>query len=178
MQCTSCHKGQLQPAYLDTLFPCHSCTHCGGNLILLSDYLRWKANAPEQEQVAIEIDTSDTQRAMLCPKTGSLMLKYRISHKTERKLDLSPLINAIWLDKGEWELLKSEGLTLSLNAIFTEQWQKNIRAHKTKDTLSAHYQMVFGDDYATLAQFKLQLDKMKNKPEAIPYLLADAPYSV
>jgi Zn-finger nucleic acid-binding protein len=115
---------------------------------------------------------------MLCPKTGRLMLKYRISKNTTHKLDLSPEVNGIWLDKGEWELLKQEGLASRLNAVFTEPWQQNIRTQKTKDVLEALYTNEFGDEgYQKIRAIREWLNRQPNKEQFLAYLLAEAPYS-
>ena len=41
MQCTACKQGRLVPSFLDTLFRCHTCDHCGGNWVLIEDYVAW-----------------------------------------------------------------------------------------------------------------------------------------
>ena len=179
MKCTSCKEGTLTPAYLDDLFPCHTCSHCGGNLIYLNDYLRWLENNTNPEFTA-DLDTAvsaeETAKAIVCPKTGSIMLKYRISKDTEHKLDLSPAINAIWLDKGEWELLKQQGLAGKLNEIFTDTWQRKIREAKTADVMTAMYEKEFGDNYEAIKTFKALLENMNNKSDVIAYLVSDDPY--
>lgn len=179
MKCTSCKEGQLTHAYVDALFPCLTCSHCGGNWVKLADYLRWQESQPSLPPANdASLDANDSTNALLCPETGSFMLKYRISHKNDHRLDLSPAANAIWLDKGEWELLKQEGLALQLNAIFTDQWQKKIRDAKTEETLSGLYQEMFKDNYAALKEFKTIFDQMENRAEAVAYLMASNPYRV
>lgn len=42
------------------------------------------------------------------PVIGSLTLPYRISKETLHRTDMSPRINGIWLDKGEWVPLKQK----------------------------------------------------------------------
>lgn len=187
MQCSSCKSGTLKPSYLDDLFPCLSCDNCGGNFIMLSDFLRWKDANPEhsskdkskqQGNGNIKIEANETSHAMICPRTGGLMTKYRISANTEHRLDLSPTINAVWMDKGEWELLKQEGLTNKLNTIFTSHWQREIVNEETNDTLAALYERRFGDDYQEIKEFRAKLESMNNRSDVIAYLLADDPYSV
>ena len=189
MKCTSCGIGELVPAYLDNLFPCSSCTHCGGNLIFLADYLRWMENntdlaklnvnsASDADSDEATVVAEETSKAMLCPKTSTLMLKYKITKDSEHKLDLSPSINAIWLDKGEWQLLVSKGLAGKLNEIFTDNWQRKIREAKTADTMEAMYEREFGDSYTEIKAFRELIHTMKNKPEVIAYLVSDDPYSV
>ncbi|MCI5141289.1 MAG: hypothetical protein D3909_06095 [Candidatus Electrothrix sp. ATG1] len=179
MQCTSCKKGQLVPANLDFLLPCHTCSHCAGNFVLLNDYLRWLENNENPDFVSASdavVEAEETSSAMICPKTSLLMVKYKISQHSDHRLDLSPSINAVWLDKGEWDLLKKEGLAGKLNEIFTDSWQRGIREAKTSETLNLLYTKKFGKNYEKVKQFKALLDEMENKSEVIAYLISDDPY--
>ena len=181
MKCTSCHDGFLQPAYLDSLFPCHTCTNCGGNLVMLTDFLRWQEQNKDTEFVVLSssaVEAVETSKAMICPKTGGLMTKYKISKDTEHRLDLSPTINAVWMDKGEWDLLKEKGLAPRLNNIFTDHWQKDIRSQESSDVLAELYQDKFGHHYEDIKIFREKLWGMKSKSEVIAYLLSDDPYSM
>ena len=181
MKCSSCKIGTLSPSYLEGLFPCHTCTNCGGNLILLGDFLRWQEQNSEvdlHENVGVAVDAQETSKAMICPKTGGLMTKYKISADTEHRLDLSPSINAIWLDKGEWALLKSKGLATKLNKIFTDHWQHEIRSNETTEVLSALYQRKFGGRYEEVKRLRASLESMDKRSEVIAYLLADDPYKI
>ncbi len=183
MNCTSCHQGVLQNDYLDDLFPCFTCNHCSGNLVFLNDYLRWLENNNNKDAVSdvdtdVEVDTDDTKKAILCPKTSRIMLKYRISKDSEHRLDLSPSINAVWMDKGEWMLLKKAGLAGKLNKIFTHVWQRKIREDETSSTLIALYEKEFGDHYTDIKAFKKIIDSMNNKSQVIAYLISDDPYKI
>ncbi len=181
MKCTSCKKGTLAPGYLDYLFPCHTCSHCAGNLVLLSDYLRWLEDNKNPDFVHAAdavVEAEETTSAMICPKSSMLMLKYKISQHNDHRLDLSPAINAVWLDKGEWELLKQEGLAGKLNQIFTASWQHGIREAKTSETLEMLYKNKFGEQYDNIKEFKSLLDTMDNKSEVIAYLISEDPYKV
>jgi len=188
MKCSSCGIGTLAPSYLEGLFACHTCDNCGGNLILLEDFLRWHEQHPDTQllaDAAVEEVAQETSKAMICPKTGGLMTKYKISADTEHRLDLSPTINAVWLDKGEWDLLKSKGLAHKLNNIFTDHWQHKITANAASEVLSGLYQRRFGDQYDEIKHFRARLIEMGDSPdceisksEVIAYLLADDPYAV
>ena len=183
MKCTSCKSGKLLPAYLEGLFPCVTCSNCGGNLVMLADYLRWRETHQDSEFVRdtkahIEADEAhdETSRAMICPMTGTIMTKYRISKDIDHRLDLSPTISAIWMDSGEWELLKKSGLAGKLNNIFTDHWQRGIHSAESADILQAMYQRLFGDQYEAVRAFRDNLNEMENRSEVIAYLLADDPY--
>ncbi|WP_233468340.1 zf-TFIIB domain-containing protein [Zooshikella ganghwensis] len=180
LKCTSCRQGSLTPGYLDMLFPCHTCDHCGGNWVLLKDYLRWKEANPDYqfEQATIEVEAEDSKRAMTCPQTGKLMVKYRISKDTDHRLDLSPDVHGIWLDKGEWDLLKKAGLAGNLNAIFTDPWQRKIREANAKEVFEQLYKEQFGDDdYQKLKQTRDWINQHPKRSDLLAYLVADDPYS-
>ena len=179
MKCTACKKGNLINSYIEGSIPCHTCDHCGGHLLMLEHYLSWKDMNDQNtvvNETSIEISVEDTTKAMLCPITGQLMIKYRISKDTDHHLDLSPSSHAIWLDKGEWELLKTAGLSYKLNNIFSDHWQNNIRFESSADFLSTMYQKKFGQNYALIKKFREHLSVMNNKSEVMAYLLSDDPY--
>ena len=181
MKCSSCGTGRLEPSYFEGLFACHSCSSCEGDLILLGDFMRWQELNPESDFspiAEVEVVLEDTSRAMICPLSGTIMTKYRISADTEHRLDLSPTINAVWLDKGEWDLLKKQGLANQLNTIFTNHWQREIRAVETSEVLKELYERKFGEHYQQIKAFKNVIDTIGNRSEVIAYLLADDPYKV
>lgn len=179
MNCTHCKQGTLQPARLDDLFPCHTCDNCLGNWIYLADYLTWKetcgdCNVPIPEH---NIVFEETKKAILCPETGGIMIKYRISQNANCRLDLSPAVNGIWLNNGEWDLLKQEKLATELNHIFTEPWQKQIRDASAKATLDAIYASKFGQEtYAELKRIREWLKNQNQRADMIGFLSAQDPY--
>lgn len=179
MKCTSCNNGNLIPGYLEEMFPCHTCSHCGGNWVMLGDYLRWKEKHGEGVGGYVEIsgEASDSKTALLCPVTGRLMLKYRISKDHEHRLDLSPSIGGVWLDKGEWALLKKEGLAGSLNAVFTDNWQRQLRESSAKSTFEALYGEQFGEDYTRIKEIRAWIDAHPKRGDVLAYLMAEDPYS-
>lgn len=181
LTCPSCKAGKLIPSFIDELFRCHTCSGCGGNWIYLADYLHWLGrdkSEPNSIEPLVEKDEYDTKNAMVCPVTGQIMLKYRISNESSHRLDLSPSISAIWLDKNEWELIKKEGLSHQLNKIFTEPWQRKVKSDQTKETLEAMYYEEFGEiDYAKLKEIRIWLSEHDKKQNMLAYLLAKNPYS-
>jgi len=73
MKCTSCKNGELTPSFIDGQFRAHTCSNCGGNWILIEDYVTWKERNPQfsfDESVLCEIEDSKT--ALLCPATGTI----------------------------------------------------------------------------------------------------------
>ncbi len=181
MKCSACDAGVLAPAYIEGLFPCHTCDSCGGSLVMMGDYLRWQDQHPDIDLKAdppLEVAAEETSKAMICPKTGGIMTKYRIAKDTDHRLDLSPSINAIWLDKGEWAILKEKGLASRLNNIFTDHWQHEIHSQESADVLDSLYRKKFGEHYDQLIAFRGLLETLENRSEAIAFLLSDDPYKI
>jgi Zn-finger nucleic acid-binding protein len=149
-------------------------------LILLRDFKRWQELHPTSEfpvSAEVEVISEDTSRAMICPLSKRLMTKYRISADTQHRLDLSPTVNAVWLDKGESNLLKEKCLAPKLSEIFTDHWQHEILDVETAEVMHELYERKFGDQYEKIKEFKTMMDAMRNRPEVIAYLLAEDPYS-
>ncbi|MCK4841611.1 MAG: zf-TFIIB domain-containing protein [Methylococcales bacterium] len=179
MKCTSCNKGILSPSFIDGLFRAHTCTECGGNWVLIEDYLIWKERNPEFEfSDEVTCEAEDSTTTLLCPVTGTVMRKFRLAAKNSHRLDYSSSVGGVWLDKGEWELLKKEGLAGSLNAVLTEYWQNNIRLDSAKDSFEAIYKDKFGlQTYGKAREFREWLNNQPCKADLRAYILADDPYS-
>ncbi len=181
MNCTSCKNGFLKPSTIEGQFPAHTCTDCGGNWILIEDYVTWLERNPDYqfaENVEFESEVNDTQKALVCPASGSIMRKFRISAANRHRLDYSSAVGGIWLDRGEWELLKAEGLAGSLNAVVTRQWQNQIRENSAEQMFSNLYKNKFGiDSYEKVKEFRTWLNEQPKKSDLRAYLLAEDPYS-
>lgn len=179
MKCTSCKQGELIPSFIDGQFRAHTCSNCSGNWILIEDYVAWKERNPQysfDENTQCELD--ETKQALLCPVTGTIMRKIRLSTTTEHRIDYSASVGGVWLDKGEWELLKEEGLAGSLNVILTAHWQRNIRINSTKDNFSEIYKDKFGNEsYDKVKELRKWLYQQPNKADLRAYILAEDPYS-
>lgn len=179
MKCTSCKQGHLVPNYLDTMLPAHTCDHCGGSLLKLYDFFRWRSEGGADHlssEGEIRVAAEETPQAMLCPKSGKLMTKYRIAANSEHKLDFSSEINAVWLDRGEWDLLKANGLATQLSSIFTEHWQHEIRDQESREIMEQLYTKKFGKDYAYLMEVRAFLDGLESRHEALAFLMSDDPF--
>lgn len=179
MKCTACKEGNLIPSFIDGQFRAHTCSSCNGNWILIEDYVTWKEHNPQfsfNDNAHCEID--ETKQAILCPVSGTIMRKMRLSATTEHRIDYSANVGGVWLDKGEWELLKQEGLAGSLNALLTAHWQKNIRINNTKDNFAEIYKDKFGNEtYQKTKQLREWLNEQPNKADLRAYILAEDPYS-
>ncbi|WP_445355306.1 hypothetical protein ACJJI5_00975 [Microbulbifer sp. EKSA008] len=182
-RCTSCKDGVLKPGSIEELFRGYTCSSCEGNWILIEDYLSWKRQNPEYkfpEDISNlnDVVAEDTKRAILCPVSGSIMQKIKIIASSEHRIDYSTVVGGVWLDKGEWDLLKAEGLAGSLNFLVTHEWQKKIRENKAQETFSEMYRSKFGDDlYDKAKEVRKWLNSTEQKADVLAYLNAEDPYS-
>ena len=181
MNCTKCKSGVLQPSFLDGLFRAHTCSGCGGNWILVEDFVAWKEQNSEFQFAAdhtVTEDTEDTKKALLCPVTGTIMRKFKITAGTDHRVDYSAPGGGIWLDKGEWDLLKSEQVAGTLNNVVTQHWQKQIQRESSASNLSAIYSQKFVEEnYEKVKAIRAWLINQPNKADLRAYLLAEDPYS-
>lgn len=181
MKCTSCQQGTLESGFIDNLFPAKVCNHCGGNWILVEDFAAWREQNPNYEfaeSVEVDEEMEESSKALLCPATGAIMSKFRISANTHHRVDYSAVVGGIWLDKGEWQLLKDAGVAGSLNHIVTKSWQHKLRSETAKEHFNEMYTAKFGEAvYAKVKEFREWLQAQPNKADLRAYLLADDPYS-
>ena len=102
----------------------------------------------------------------------------KVTAKTSHRIDYSNSVGGIWLDKGEWDLLKSEGIAGTLNSVVTQQWQNKIREESASSNFSEIYEAKFGtESYEKIKEIKEWLNAQPQKADLRSYLLAENPYS-
>ncbi len=182
MNCTSCKAGVLTAGFIDGQFKAHTCTKCGGIWILVEDFVAWKDKNPDfhfpTDTQWSEDEAADSTKALLCPMTGVIMRKCKVTAKTSHRIDYSHAVGGIWLDKGEWQLLKAEGVAGVLNNVVTQQWQNNLRSQSASHNFAEIYEAKFGGEtYAKIKEIRAWLDSQPNKADLRAYLFAENPYS-
>lgn len=156
------------------------CPSCGGHWIDILKFVSWNEknkNLVKKEMIP-EKDIRETRKALLCPLSGVLMTKYRMSVDIEHKIDYSAAAGHIWLDGGEWNLLVAHGLATSLTNILSTEWQRNIREGKAQNFFESYYLETLGpESYQKLKTFREWMIKQETSPLMMGYLQADDPYS-
>jgi len=183
MKCTICNVGELLPINLKKSLSCLQCDHCEGNWIKLSHYLEWQAiqepSSAVVEDIGVEVDVAESKLALTCPETRGIMTKFRIMSNIPHRIDLSTSAGAIWLDKGEWELLVAKGIADKMNRIFTDQWQKKIRVETRRYSKESRYKKQFGENnYSRLKLVRSWLHEQKDEDKTmmVAFLLASDPF--
>ncbi len=184
MNCTSCKKGILVEGLLEDCITVNTCNHCHGHWILIENYVKGKQQNPDlqspnlQNTVETSLDVDDSKTALLCPISGKIMQKFRITHDSEHRLDYSASVGGVWLDSGEWEYLKAEGFAGSLNTILTNHWQKSVREDQARATFDKLYRSKFGgESYDRVQEIRQWLEQHPCEDELKAFLMAVDPYS-
>jgi Zn-finger nucleic acid-binding protein len=183
MLCTVCKQGKLTYTYLEDSLPCHQCVACRGHWIKLDAYLNWlgrrDANEDRLEKSGFEVNSADSRQVLICPETGSLMLKFKVSNHMDCHIDYSSACAGVWLDTGEWEVLKQAGLVFQLNQIATDVWQSRLRKERAKKVFEEKYEGLFGaEDHQKLKELKTWLADKDKAREMLAYLSSKNPYGI
>ncbi|MDD2759634.1 MAG: zf-TFIIB domain-containing protein [Methylomonas sp.] len=176
MNCPTCKTLRLKPIKLDHDLPAEGCEQCQGALVSLLGYRIWLERHPVESQLAADrqsagrVESEDTGHALICPKCAGLMSKYRIAAETENKIDLCVRCNEVWLDNGEWALIKSLELADKLPRIFYDSWQKQIRHNHSQALREQKFKELLGDDYDEIARIKAWIEGHPQRRTLLDFL--------
>jgi len=134
------------------------CPVSEGHWIPAPSYWRWHSQLStalkqdNSERKISNVQTTDTDEqierpALLCPESNCLLVRYRVGG-LGIYIDRSPLSGGIWLEKGEWNLLKENTLHASLHEIFTTSYQKRILREEAHAALMHKFYTDLGEDVA------------------------------
>ncbi len=177
MKCPKCNKMDLRATKLEDELVAANCQKCDGNLIPLFFYRDWAKNASVLSSNIADISelaASDAKAAIICPKCGKLMTKYRIDSKSKNHIDICHECDEAWLDGGEWNLLKELNIHDSLTQISTESWQNQIHKQECADRRRTILIKTVGEELTDkVDEFKAVIDSSKYKEDIIRYLNKD-----
>jgi Zn-finger nucleic acid-binding protein len=179
MHCYSCDGETLKPARLDDDLPARECPRCGGVHLDLLAYRAWREGRGEQREeppaprsggVSL-VKADDNRKALICQRCSGLMLKFRIEADVENFVDLCSRCDDVWLDGGEWELLKHLDLAGRLTEIMAEPWQRRIRTETTQRKQEDRLRQVLGDeDHDRLKEIERWITVHPQRSEMLRYL--------
>ena len=153
MKCPKCKTTDLHPTKMEQGLLGMGCNECQGLFVSLLYYRDWAErfgintsdNSEKGSELQVE-DVENTHVAMGCPKCSRIMTKYRVSSEYSNRLDLCANCDEVWLDKGEWSLLKALDLGTKMPAVFTEQWQTQVRQQVTEANRRQRFVDMLGED--------------------------------
>ncbi len=101
----------------------------------------------------------------------ALNVEIQIGRSHKNRLELCGHCDEVWLDTGEWDLVKKLDLHEKLSSVFTDAWQRNILKQREASSLRDHYSQVLGEkDFEKVNEFKLWLDKHPKRAEIKHYI--------
>ncbi len=169
---TALIRTQLEPG-LDAF----KCPKSGGHWIPLESYFIWQERSVSQtlplpSDYEPQPAAAAFQRALLCPESGCLLVRYRAGHGLNFYIDRSPKTGGVWLDPGEWDALKSKGLHDELHLIFSAPYQKRLREELSNAQLQERFRQRIGEeDFERVKDFKAWLEQNPKRRDIIAYLL-------
>jgi Zn-finger nucleic acid-binding protein len=169
----------MQPLELEPGLSVYECPKSGGLWIPLAAFLAWKEqhpatskSAPASDSMPPIVQEVERTRALICPESGRLLARYRVGHGLAFQIEHSPVTGGVWLDKGKWEALKSKGLHVSLNLIFTESYQRQVRSSEYAQELTdAFRQRIGATDFSKVTDFAEWLAEHPKRRDICCYLL-------
>ncbi|MDX1512915.1 MAG: hypothetical protein R3174_04145 [Gammaproteobacteria bacterium] len=181
MNCPNCGTAELKPGKLEHNLPCLTCGDCNGALLPLVAYRYWRENFPAEvehaEVTKAYSDSTDTEKALLCPKCRRIMLKFRFATDVDHGIDVCSHCQEVWLDEGEWHYLRVRHIHGSLPSVFTDPWQKHLREQRTKKVLESEWRKKLGeDDFNETEKIHQWLKSHPNRSAILAFLISEDPY--
>ncbi len=165
------------------------CPASQGLWIPADSYWRWQENleplprserrplpTPMLDEYSGDEDEEDSPRrtrpALLCPESGALLVRYRAGTGLNIHIEHSPITGGVWLDHGEWDILKAAGLHHELHIIFSSAYQHKISRTETRARMEELFENRLGEEDARkVRMFAEFLENHEHKPEIIAYLM-------
>ncbi len=174
MSCPICRDKSLTPVKLEERLIAHHCEDCGGHWISSREYHQWLEYKgeilPEKESYDIALQSHDPAVAKLCPECRRILTKYKVGHGLQFKVDHC-VTCGFWLDKNEWEILKSKNLHDEITSIFTEGWQRENRKKENQEQMRLILENRLGrDGLEKLDEFRKWFAVQKEKQAIMAYL--------
>jgi len=121
-------------------------------------------NISSQNKTIPEINLNDDYKsAAICPESGCILIRYQVGHGLPFHIDRSPATGSVWLDKGEWEVLKNHNVHNQLHLIFSSSYQLAIASEQAKENLRNQFELSVGEE--TMEALKLMAAQMAGHPQ-------------
>ncbi len=179
LNCYQCKGQTLSPTKLDVGLPALKCSECDGTYIDLLSYRTWLEDFSEyieseqasDEEIVID-ELTNTETAMICQRCHKFMTKYRINHEHDNTINVCTRCDDVWLDKGEWALLKQLKIQDKLTEVMSDPWQKHILNQEEQQLIDKVNHEKFGDDFEKIHDFVQWLSNHPKRRQIKSYLMA------
>ena len=181
MLCPICKRATLFTRTVLESLAMVCCTDCKGKWLSSSSYWSWhdtlKDERPENKYSDFTCEVHDAPQAKICPDCGRILIKFKVGHGIDFKLDHCNGCNGVWFDQNEWEVLENRNLHDEIHKIFTTAWQNEIRLEEKNNYFDEMYQQKFGSDYLKIKEFKAWMDEHQLKTTILAFLSDPKPYA-
>lgn len=147
MKCPTCKSTRLEPRELEPGLNSHSCPQCSGSFVVFEHYLDWQSTSPTIAAAETPpIPQTEDPGPRLCPYCGRFMTRFRIALDLPFQLDRCGGCAGMWLESGEWAILRGRGVLTKLNTVFADSYQLQLRQEDARRQQEERYRTLLGDD--------------------------------
>ena len=174
MRCACEAHNLLMPVQLAQGPAASACQACGGAALAMADYRRWRDQAKHDASADPGIlVVEDHPAARPCPSCARLMQRVRVGGTPDFRLDRCAACALLWLDRGEWEALRANGLAPIVEEILSERWQRDLQANETRARREVQLREKHGADCMDeLARVRDWLQTQPHRDELLALLRA------
>jgi Zn-finger nucleic acid-binding protein len=176
MQCLVCEDQQLSQKFIDNNLEGFFCSKCCGIWIQAKAYWNFihslNTVLPEKpESETLNVPVYDTSIMKICPDCGHFLTKRKVGHGLDFHIDRCQCCGGVWLDKNEWDVLKSRNLHDVIHLIFSQEWQEEILHEEEQKAYESEIEILLGqEDYNILRSFTERFKHSPRKHVVLAYV--------
>jgi Zn-finger nucleic acid-binding protein len=183
LQCPVCKPKIMAWVELEPSLRAQQCATCGGVWLGAIDYWNWLQQELPRATVTTPYqdvsDAPDIQSAKICPEDGHLMTRYKVGKGIDFTLDRCATCHGVWFDPQQWEVIRRHELHRDIHSMFTEPWQRTIRAEAQREHLEKLYIEKLGAaDFAEIQRVKKWLEHHPHYGMLMAFLMDEDPYQL
>ncbi len=174
MNCSICQK-RTTSKEIEPNLTVHECEDHGIWLPALN-YWRWMATEnisypPVIVDGEYEASEIDSKSGKACSSCGQFLQRFAVGHGVAFHVDQCSKCMNIWLDKGEWEILKEKNLHNAIHFMFSEPWQNRVQEERDEAQYQALFRSKLGDElFETIYDFKKSVSNHEQYNLILTYL--------
>lgn len=167
---TSLVQREIEPGLI-----AYTCPKSGGIWIDHKHYWDWLLKQPGFPKSTPAIsdlpvpDTDTHNKPLISPESGRLMTKYRVGHALNFRIDHDSVSGGFWLDKGEYDLIRTRNLHDELHLICSPEYQQELAQIQAKAVFDKRIQGLLGPNKCDLIR---QLASVIDTPETESLVIA------
>jgi Zn-finger nucleic acid-binding protein len=174
MKCPSCGSLSLEKHVLEPDLSALKCSNCSGLWIQSFAYWKWlevhrsDLTPPSFKDFLVAAEDAE---AKTCPECQSILVRFKVGSKSSFSIERCGFCAGVWLDKDEWEQLRSQGLHDEIHRIFSFAWQKQIREQAREKNFEDRLTEKLGNtDYQEAKRVKAWIQKHPHRRDLLVFL--------